>query len=87
MANLPDQGDPSDAAFVRITNRQIYDSLIHLERVVDSMDGRMNAILNENVDMKKRVRALELKVYAVLAGMTSVISAAGLMLFTRILGG
>lgn len=70
-------------AFVRISNREVYDKLSQLERTVQSMDERMNAILNENVSLGKRVRALELKVYAVLAGVGSALSAAGIYIVSR----
>lgn len=67
MANGETNGD----AFIRITNREIWDSLQHVEATVRSMDQRMNAILNENVEIKTRVRALELKTYTILAGIST----------------
>jgi len=66
-----------ETSFVRITNREIWDSLQGLERSVESMDNRMNAILGENVELRTRVRALELKTYTMLAGMTTGLLAAG----------
>ena len=59
--------------FIRITNREIYEMVVSTRDTVRSMDSRMNAILNENADLRKRVRALELKVYAGLAGVVAAI--------------
>jgi hypothetical protein len=64
-------GVGEDTPFIRITNREIWDSLQHVEDTVRSMDQRMNAILNENVEIKARVRALELKTYTLLAGVST----------------
>ena len=63
--------EPTD--FIRITNREIYEMVVSTRDTVKSMDSRMNAILNENADLRKRVRALELKVYAGLAGVVAAI--------------
>lgn len=63
--------EDESSAFIRITNREIWDSLKHVEDTVQSMDQRMNAILNENVEIKTRVRALELKTYTMLAGFST----------------
>lgn len=57
-----DKGD-----FVRITNREIWDEIRSLSNTVHSMDDRMNNILAENVALRERVRALELKTYTILA--------------------
>jgi len=62
---------PDDTPFVKITNREIWDALQGVEVTVRSMDDRMNAILNENVEIKARVRALELKTYTMLAGIST----------------
>ena len=73
---------PNGEAFIRITNREIYDALKTLEATVSSMDQRMNAILNENVEIKSRIRALELKTYTLLAGFSTALLG-GLALLTR----
>jgi small nuclear ribonucleoprotein (snRNP)-like protein len=62
-----------DTPFIRITNREIWDALNSVEDTVKSMDQRMNAILNENVEIKTRVRALELKTYTILAGISTAV--------------
>ena len=70
-----------ETPFIRITNREIWDALQGLESTVQSMDQRMNAILNENVEIKSRVRALELKTYTILAGFsTAVVGGVALLL-------
>lgn len=58
-----------DATFVRITNRQIYDGLNDVKDQVKSMRTDLSNILAENVELRKRVRGLELKFYAILAGL------------------
>jgi hypothetical protein len=68
----------SGAVFVRITNREIWEAVEALKTTVTSMDGRMNAILNEHVEIKSRIRALELKTYTVMAAFgTALLVAAG----------
>ena len=61
---MPEQGD-----FVRITNREIYDGLRGVERSVEALRTDMSNVLVENVELRKRVRGLELKFYAILAGL------------------
>src|ERR1051326_6128095 len=68
-----------EVPFVRITNREIWDSIQGLERTVSAMDNRLNSILNENVELRSRVRALELKTYALLAGVATGLGSAGLI--------
>lgn len=71
----------NDTPFVRITNREIYDELNELKDAVHSMDNRLNAILTENVDLRTRVRSLELKTYTILAGLlTAMMGGVGLLL-------
>lgn len=77
-------GDETNGAFVRITNREVYEKLALLEKTVLHIDMRMDAILSESVALNKRVRALELKVYAVLAGFSTALSAGGLWLFSHL---
>ena len=70
--------------FVKISNREIWEKLNSMERTVFHMDQRMNTILSENVTLHKSVRALELKVYTVLAGFTTSLTAAGAWFFTHL---
>ena len=65
---MPEQGD-----FVRITNREIYDGLRGVERSVEALRTDMSNVLVENVELRKRVRGLELKFYAILAGLIGAI--------------
>jgi hypothetical protein len=78
--------EKDEQVFVRIGNREIYDAVTKLERTVLSMDDRMNSILNENVVLSRRVRSLELKVYTILAGLTSVL-VAGAFAIVKGIGG
>lgn len=59
----------SQNSFVRITNREIYDGLHEVQDQVQGMRADLTNILEENVDLRKRVRGLELKFYAILAGL------------------
>lgn len=68
--------EDNGSAFIRITNREIYDALvdvrkevIRVERNVDKLEARIDDVLGENVDLRKRIRALELRVYAVISGL------------------
>jgi hypothetical protein len=73
-----DQQQNNDTVFVRVTNRELWESLQSLEKTVQSMDSRMNSILNENVETRSRVRALELKTYTIMAAFgTALLVAAG----------
>lgn len=74
--------ESNGSSFVRITNREVYDKLSNLERVVNSMDGRMNSVLEDNVALSKRVRGLELKFYSILAGLITT-GGGALLVFIR----
>lgn len=63
MAN-EDQND-----FVRITNREIYDAIVSLRDRVSGVERRLDDVLGENVELRKRVRSLELRTYAVISGL------------------
>jgi hypothetical protein len=54
---------------VRIGNRELYDAIQRLEHQVIRMEGRIDKVLGENVDLGKRVRSMELKMYGILAGL------------------
>jgi len=77
---------PEESAFIRITNREIWDSLQSLEHAIASMDNRMNNILGENVELRTRVRSLELKTYTIMAGFSTALVAAGLVLLKGLAG-
>jgi len=59
-----DSGD----SFVRITNREIYDAIVNLKDRVAGMERRMDDVLGENVELRKRVRTLELRTYTIISG-------------------
>jgi hypothetical protein len=65
---MPDEND-----FVRITNREIYDAIISLRDRVAGVENRVDAVLTENVDLRKRIRTLELRSYSILAGLITMI--------------
>ena len=78
MAN--GNGDQDDLGFVRITNREIWQMLTDVrERVVD-IAAEIESWQLERVDLKKRIRALELRFYGILAGVIG-----GLVTFAAIL--
>lgn len=65
--------DDSHTDFVRITNREIYDAIVSLRDRVSGLERRVDDVLGENVDLRKRVRALELRTYAVISGVITAI--------------
>ena len=73
--------------FIKITNREIWEEIRQLDDTVKSMDQRMNSILEENVELRTRLRSVELKVYTVLAGMTTALMAGGVALVNGVFGG
>jgi hypothetical protein len=84
---MTDMGNGDDTPFIRITNREIWESLRGVENTINSMDQRMNAILNENVELKTRVRALELKTYTMLAGFSTALVGGVALLLKGAFGG
>lgn len=58
---------------IRISNRELYDMLVQLRDRVGSLENRVDAVLGENVDLRKRVRGLELRFYGILAGLVGAI--------------
>lgn len=64
-------------SFVRITNREIYDGLRDVQTGLRQVENRLDAVLTENVTLNKRVRALELRFYGVLAGLMAALASLG----------
>lgn len=64
-----------EPTFARITNREVYDAVVRLERTVASLENRVDNVLGENVDLRKRTRGLELKFYGILAGLLGSVAA------------
>jgi hypothetical protein len=73
--------------FVRISNRELYDMMVQVRDRVGRLEARVDSVLTENVTNARRIRALELKVYTILAGVTSVFVAGGLALVSGAFGG
>ncbi len=70
---VPSAGGDDGDVFIRITNREIW---LTLNNVVEEMRGirsNQEAVLNDNSELAKRVRALELRFYGILAGIVSAI--------------
>lgn len=55
--------------FIRISNRELYDMMSQVRDRVASLENRVDNVLGENTDLRKRVRALELKSYGIMAGL------------------
>jgi len=60
-------------SFVKISNKEIYQGLMDLKDEVHNMKVLLTTVLEENIDLKKRVRLLELKSYGILAGLIGAI--------------
>ena len=69
--------DTPGESFVRITNREIYDGLRDVGNRLSRLENRVDSVLGENVVLNKRVRALELRFYGVLAGLIAALTALG----------
>lgn len=62
--------DPNDGGdFVRITNREIWTMLTEVRAKVTDIANEMDSFNAERLDTRKRVRALELRFYGILAGL------------------
>lgn len=64
----------NEQTFARITNREIYDAVVQLRADVSSLENRVDNVLGENVELRKRTRGLELKFYGILAGLVGAVS-------------
>jgi hypothetical protein len=72
--------------FVRITNREVYE---RLGKVEAKLDDALRTVTSQNatlIDQGKRVRALELRFYGVLAGLVGGFMALGVALSKGALG-
>lgn len=65
-----------EPTFARITNREIYDAVMSLQREMQGVKNGMGNIVEENEDLKKRVRGLELKFYGILTGIIGAVALA-----------
>ena len=78
--------EASGNEFVRITNREVYE---RLGRVESKLDNALRVIDTQNTqlqDQGKRIRALELRFYGVLAGLVGGFMALGVALSKGALG-
>jgi hypothetical protein len=63
---------------IRITNREVYDGMLQVRDSVIRLENRVDSVLQENVILNKRVRALELRFYGILAGLVGSLTALGI---------
>jgi len=61
---------------IRITNREVYDLVVELKDDVGDMARMVDQVVRENKDLKKRLVGLEVKVYALLAGLIAAVAGA-----------
>lgn len=69
--------DSANHLSIRITNREMYDMLTQIRDATRALEFRVDNVLGENVALNKRVRALELRFYGVLAGLIASLTALG----------
>ena len=74
---MADTNSNGDHLSIRITNREMYDMLVQLRDATRALEYRVDSVLSENVTLHKRVRALELRFYGVLAGLIASVTALG----------
>lgn len=55
--------------FVRIGNREVYDELQEIKKVVLRMEGALGNVVDDAATTRKRVGKLEFRYYAILAGL------------------
>lgn len=54
---------------IRISNRELYDMMVQVRDRTAALENRLDNVLGENVDLRKRVRGLELRFYGIAAGL------------------
>lgn len=64
----------NEQTFARITNREVYDAVVQLRDRVGALEHRIDDVLGENVELRKRTRGLELKFYGILAGLVGAVA-------------
>lgn len=69
---MPDESNGQE--FVRITNREVYERLGAVEAKLDSALSTIDKQNATLIDYGKRVRALELRFYGILAGLIGAIA-------------
>lgn len=76
---MPGLANGEEPTFIRITNAMVY---AELQATRADLRSLANGVL-DYPDMRKRVRALELRFYGVLAGMIAALTALGLEALNR----
>ena len=64
-----------EPTFARITNREVYDVVVQLRDRMGNVEQTIGNVLGENVELRKRVRGLELRFYGILAGLLGAVGA------------
>jgi hypothetical protein len=67
---VPDE----NSGYIRISNREIYDAVVALDKRLANLENIVGNVLNENSDLRKRTRGLELRFYGILAGLLGAIT-------------
>ncbi len=68
---------PTRDDFIRITNREIYDGLRGVQDELFQLKTTVNVVLSDNQTLGKRIRALELRFYGVVAGLMAAVAVIG----------
>ena len=58
---------------IRISNKELYAMLTDVRDRVLGLENRVDKVLGENVELRKRVRSLELRFYGIAAGLVAAI--------------
>jgi len=72
---MPEDSSNDGGGFIRVSNREIYDSLQTVKTEIVGIRADLHLIMGENVELRRRVRGLELRVYTILAGMLTALMA------------
>lgn len=68
MAEQGRYDDVPDNGLIRVTNRELYDMMQEVRDRVFAVETKLDIVFRDNEDVAKRVRALELRFYGILAG-------------------
>ena len=75
--------DETNGDFVRITNREIWVTLNDLKDRVSALGRNIDESVGERIETHKRLRALELRFYGILAGLVGALTMFGAILLKR----
>jgi hypothetical protein len=75
--------DEDNGTFVRIGNREIYNKLEAMDDTIKDLAFQVSELTKTRADNTKRIKTLELKFYAILAGLISGWGATAAIVMTR----